>query len=57
MVGFENREIFLTEMMVLVLATVQGEQKRIIRIIRVEEKHITEVEDVVAGKLLAGYLN
>src|SRR5882762_9175967 len=49
MVGFENREIFLTEMTVLVFATVQGEQKRIIRIIRVEEKHITEVEDVIAG--------
>jgi hypothetical protein len=49
MVGFEYREIFLTEMVVLVFATVQGEQKRIIRIIRVEQIHITEVEDVVAG--------
>ena len=37
------------EMVVLVLATVQGEQKRIIRIIRVQKVYRPEIEDVVAG--------
>src|SRR5882672_8755621 len=48
MIRFKDRKVFLVEMVVLVLAIVQSEQKRIIRIIRVEDIHITEVEDVVA---------
>src|ERR1700687_4603461 len=50
MVRFEDREIFLTEMVFLLFATVQGEQKRIIRVIGVEEVNGAEVEGVVAGE-------
>jgi len=49
MVRFKDRKVFLVEMVILVLSTMQGEQKRIIRIIRVQKVHRTEIEDVIAG--------
>src|SRR5882762_508357 len=48
-VGLEDREIFLPEMLIARLATVKGEQKREIRIVGVEQIQVTEIKDVVAG--------
>src|ERR1700730_9486560 len=49
MVRFKDRKVFLVEMAILVLSTMQGEQERIIRIIRVQKVHRAEIEDVIAG--------
>ena len=49
MVRFKDRKVFLVEMSILVLSTMQGEQERIIRLIRVQKVHRAEIEDVVAG--------
>jgi hypothetical protein len=48
-VRFEHRQIFLTEMPVLRLATVESEEKGIIRVIGIEKIQGTEVKSVVAG--------
>ena len=48
-VRFENREIFLPEMPIPRLATVEGEEKGKIRVVRVEQVEGAEVEDVIAG--------
>src|SRR5579862_5713191 len=48
MVRFKDRKVFLVEMAILVLSTMQSEQKRIIRIIRVQKEHRTEIEGVIA---------
>src|SRR5208283_1404327 len=48
-VGLKDRKILLSEMEVARLATVKGEEKREIRIIRVEQVQGTQVEDVVGG--------
>jgi hypothetical protein len=48
-VRFKNREIFLTEMPVLKLATVESEEKGIIRIIGIEKIQGAEVKSVIAG--------
>ena len=47
-VRFEDREIFLPEMPILRLATVEGEQERVVRVIRVEQIHGTEIESGAA---------
>src|SRR5437667_9832734 len=48
-VGFENCEIFLPQVPILRLATVEGEKKREVGIVGVEEIHRTEVESGAAG--------
>src|SRR5258708_2712932 len=48
-VRFENRQIFLPEMAVLMLATVKGKEKRIIGIVGVHEIEGAEIEGIVAG--------
>jgi hypothetical protein len=48
-VRFKNREIFLTEMPVLKLATVESEEKGIIRVIGIEKIQRTKVKSVIAG--------
>jgi hypothetical protein len=48
MIRFKDRKVFLVEVAILVLSTMKGEQKRIIRIIRVQKVHRTEIEDVIA---------
>ena len=48
-IGFEDREIFRAEMIIAPLATVEGKEKREIRIVRVEQIQETQVEGVVAG--------
>ncbi len=48
-VRFKNREIFLTKMPVLKLATVESEEKGIIRIIGIEKIQGAEVKSVIAG--------
>ena len=48
-VGFEDGEILLPEMVVPRLATVKGEEKREIRIVGVEQIQESQVEDVIAG--------
>jgi hypothetical protein len=48
-VRFEDRQIFLTEMPVLRLATVESEEKGIIRVIGIEKIQRTEVKSVIAG--------
>ncbi len=48
-VGFEDGEIFLPEMAIARLATVEGEQKREIGIVGVEQIQVAEIEGVVAG--------
>src|SRR5579859_6041269 len=47
-VRFEDRQIFLTEMPVLRLATVEGEEKRIIGVVGIEKIKRPEVKQVVA---------
>jgi len=49
MVRFENRQILLTEVAVLTLATVKGEEKRIIGVVGVEKIKRPEVKSVIAG--------
>src|SRR5580692_5996131 len=49
MIRFKDRKVFLVEMAILVVSTMQGEEKRIIRIVRVQKVHRTEIEDVIAG--------
>src|SRR5260370_41693940 len=49
MVRFENCQILLTKMAIVTLATVKGEEKRIIRIIGIEKIQRPEVKRVVAG--------
>jgi hypothetical protein len=48
-VGFKHREIFLPEMLIARLATVQRKEKGKIRVVGIEQIQVTEVEDVVAG--------
>ena len=48
-VGLKDREILLSEMEVAMLATVEGEEKRKVRIVGVEQIERTQVEGVVAG--------
>jgi hypothetical protein len=48
-VRFEDRQIFLTEMPVLRLATVESEEKGIIRVIGIEKIQRTEVKSVISG--------
>jgi len=48
-VRFENRQILLTEMPVLRLATVESEEKGIIRVIGIEEIQRPEIKRVIAG--------
>src|SRR6266851_157008 len=48
-VRFENRKILLTEMPVLRLATVKGEEKRIICVVGIEKIQRTEVKSVISG--------
>ena len=48
-IGFENREIFLAQVPVLRLATMEGEEKRIVSVVRVEQIHGTEIESAAAG--------
>src|SRR6266851_1414168 len=48
-VRFENRKILLTEMPVLKLATVKGEEKRIICVVGIEKIQRTEVKSVISG--------
>src|SRR5882724_2763085 len=48
-IGFEHRQIFLAEMLIARLATVQRKEKRKIRVVGIEQIQVTEVEDVVAG--------
>jgi hypothetical protein len=47
-IGFEDREILVSEMPILRLATVEGEQEGIIRIIGVEQIHGTEIKSGAA---------
>jgi hypothetical protein len=47
-VRFENRQIFLTEMPVPRLATVESEEKGIIRVIGIEKIQRTEVKSIIA---------
>src|ERR1700722_7969098 len=46
-IGLEDREIFLPEMLIARLATVKGEEKREVRVVGVEQVQRTQVEDVV----------
>jgi len=48
-VRFEDRQIFLTKMPVLRLATVESEEKGIIRVIGIEKIQRTKVKSVIAG--------
>src|SRR5712664_326269 len=48
-VRFENRQVLLTEMRVLTLATVQSEEKGIICIVGIENIQGSEVKGVIAG--------
>src|SRR6266478_3481356 len=48
-VCFEDRQIFLTEMPVVRLATVESEEKGIIRVIGIEKIQGTQVKSVISG--------
>jgi hypothetical protein len=48
-VGLQDREIFLPEMLIARLATVKREEKREIRIVGVEQVQGTQIECMVAG--------
>src|SRR5487761_143574 len=43
-VRFEDRQIFLPQMQVFRLATVEGEEKRVVGVVGVEQIHGTEIE-------------
>src|SRR6266550_3673838 len=49
MVRFENCQILLTEMAILTLPTVKGEEKRIIGVVGIEKIKRPEVKSVIAG--------
>jgi len=51
-IRFENRQVLLAEMQVPTLATVESEEKRIIRVIGIEKIQRPEVKRVVAGNCL-----
>src|SRR6266849_8420156 len=48
-VCFEDRQILLTQMAILTLATVKGEEKRIIGVVGIEKIKRPEVKSVIAG--------
>ena len=49
MIGFKDREVFLAEMPVARLTSVERKEKREIRVVGIEQIQITEVKVVVAG--------
>ena len=48
MISLKNREIFLPEMPIARVATVECEEERKIRVVGVEQVQVTQVEDVIA---------
>src|SRR5438105_2117532 len=55
-VRFQDREILLLEMAVLRLAAVEGKEKGIVRVVRVQEIEGAEIPGVIAGNLRSLYL-
>lgn len=47
-IGLQDRQILLLEMTVELMASVQGEEERVVRIVGIEDEHLPEVEGVVA---------
>lgn len=48
-IRLKNREIFLPEVPVARLATVEGKEERKVGVVRVEQVEVAKVEDVIAG--------